>query len=158
MEAMPTYLELFGSDEAAIEYYKGLFPTTTATDPEIIEAINISYTKISFVFGEFRRYEPDEDTLRNDAIRKAVCFEANSILSASGGNGSSGGLNDNLSVTGAIISEKMEDVSITYAEGGNSGSGGLGDSSLAKTLGLLSNDAAIILSRYIRKSYLWNEQ
>ena len=153
---LPTLSDLFGSVDAAIIAYKELFPNTTQNDTTIEGALNHSYSKIQFVFGEFRCYKVGEDTVRNEHIKRAVLFEANSILSANQNLVTDDGLiNQNTSGTGAVKSESTEDVSVTYSDGGTSGSMGMGDSSLMNTLGLLSIDAAIILSRYIRKTYGW---
>jgi len=143
---MPTYIDLFGSEALAVEYYRALFPNATESDEEIATAINTSFYKIEPVFGEFRNYYILEDTPRNEHIKRAVCFEANSILL--GGNAE---LNTGVADTQTIANEKVEDVSITYADGVSGA--GIGDSSLAKVLGLLSTESAVLLSRYIRKTY-----
>jgi len=148
MITMPTYLDLFGSDAEAVIVYKDLFPADVHSDIEIIAGIKTSFLKIEYIFGEFRSYEVGESTVRNEHIKRAVCFEANSILTSTD---AGSGLN-NSGVMGMVVtSEKMEGVTTTFAE---SGSNSLG-SNLANMLGLLSADASVILSRYIRKTYGW---
>ena len=148
MITMPTYLDLFGSDAEAVIVYKDLFPTDAHSDTEILAGIKTSFLKIEYIFGEFRGYVVGESTVRNEHIKRAVCFEANSILVATD---AGSGLN-NSGVMGMVVtSEKMEDVTTTYAESGANSIG----STLANTLGLLSSDASVILSRYIRKTYGW---
>ncbi|MCK5743977.1 MAG: hypothetical protein KAH30_04510 [Caldisericia bacterium] len=154
MGLLPTYQDLFGSESEAVLYYKGLFPNTGLSDTEISQTIHISFVKIEPLFGEFRSYTVGEETVRNEHIKRAVCFEVNAIEKANAISPlkiENGGLNSNESGTGRIISEKVEDVAVTYdkAESGL----GLGSDSLTGTLGLLSSDASILLSRYIRKTY-----
>jgi len=154
MATLPTLIDLFGSTDEAIATYRQYFQTPT-DDMAIVEVMTIAFTKIEPVFGEFRNYEVDEDTIRNEYVKRAVCFEANSIANANAGGSdiTEGHINTNTGDTSIIKSESMEDVSVTY-ETGKSGIG-MGDSSLMRVLGLLSADAAIILSRFIRKSYGW---
>jgi len=153
MQHIPNYEDLFGSVADALLFYQNLFPQDTTPTQEIQASLNIAYEKIAFIFGEFRAYKVGEDTVRNHHVKTAVCFEANSLINF--GSPTKGGFNTNTAGQGAIKSEKMEDVSVTYADGGANASLGLGDDSLMNTLGLLSKDASIILSRYIRKTYGW---
>jgi len=152
-----TYEDLFGGVAEALLFYKNIFPQDTTPQPELEATINIAYIKIDPVFGEFRDYAVGEDTKRNYDVKTAVCFEANSIIKANiGATGQNiGNLNTSTGGTGVIKSEKMEDVSVTYSDGGTGGSIGLGDSSLKDVLGLISVGAAVLLSRYIRKTYGW---
>jgi len=154
MATLPTLIDLFGSTDEAIDTYRQYFQTPT-DDMAIAEVMTIAFTKIEPVFGEFRNYEVDEDTIRNEYVKRAVCFEANSIanVNVAGTGIIEGHINTNTGDTSIVKSENMEDVSVTY-ETGKSGIG-MGDSSLMHVLGLLSADAAIILSRFIRKSYGW---
>ena len=156
MLQIPTYEDLFGGATEALQFYRNLFSNDTIQDDVLSATLNIAYEKISPIFGEYRGYTVGEDTVRNNDIKKAVCFEANSIsLLSDGLSTAQGGLNQNTAGTDIVKSEKMEDVSVTYVEGGASKALGLGDDSLKKVLGLLSTDSAILLSRYIRKTYGW---
>ena len=156
---IPTYIDLFGDATQALAFYRKLFPLDTINDTELTALINLSYEKISPIFGEFRDYKVGEDTVRNNDVKKAVCFETNAIYLANLNGGSNiGGLNTNTAGTDVVVSEKMEDVSVTFAKGGAGAELGLGDDSLKNVLGLLSTDAAILLSRYIRKTYNWGHR
>ena len=151
---IPTYITLFGNESDAITFYKDLFSTTTLTDEQIKNVLNISYMKIDPIFGEFRLYTVGEDTVRNYHIKRAVSFEANSIGLANTDASSviDGGLNTGDGGNSNIMSEKMGNITTTYGKNNNSGLGGLG-ASIVSELGLLSIDAGIMLSRYIRKTY-----
>lgn len=157
---MPTYVDLFQSEVNAISHYKSLFPQTTLTDGQIQGLIFISFSKIDLIFGEFRSYKVGEDTVRNEHVKRAVCFEANSIESynASVDAVSEGALNggDGGASVG-ISSEKMGNISTSYKDGVISyGAMGGSGAKIASLLGLLSLDAGVILSRFIRKTYGWN--
>lgn len=151
---IPTYITLFGSEADAVIFYKTLFSTTTLTDAEIKNILNISFTKIEPIFGEFRLYTVGEDTVRNEHTKRAVSYEANSIalVNTDASNVVDGGLNTNEGGNANIISEKMGNITTAYGKSSNSGLGGLG-ASIMSALGLLSTDAGIMLSRYIRKTY-----
>jgi hypothetical protein len=150
---IPTYITLFGSEAEAIVFYKDLF-TTTLTDDQIKNILNISFMKISPLFGEFRLYEVGEDTVRNYHTKSAVSFEANSIANANADASTivNGGLNGGSGGNSNITSEKMGNITTTYGKNSNSGLGGLG-ASIMSALGLLSTDAGVMLSRYIRKTF-----
>lgn len=149
-----TYLDLYGSEAEAISYYKSLFPSTALTDPQITSLLSLSFLKIEPIFGEFRSYEIGEDTKRNDDMKRAVAFEANSIAKANtnASNIEDGGLNTGSGGNSNITSEKMGNITTTYGKSSNSGLGSLG-ASIVSALGLLSIDAGIMLSRYVRKTY-----
>jgi hypothetical protein len=152
MAQLPDIFDLFGDVDTAISYYKGLFPATTLNDDLIIEYMTVAFTKIEPVFGQIRNYKLTEDSVRNEYIKRSVCFEANSISAANNeGTVVDGGLNANAYDGKTVTQEKLEDVSTSYASDSNSG--GMGDTSLKDTLGLLSTDAAILLSRFIQKTY-----
>jgi len=156
MVQMPTIEDLFGGVGKEITYYRDLFPRSTAIDGDITDAVKVAFLKVEPVFGEFREYEVGEETVRNEHVKRAVCFEAESIILSNPypiNYPVSGGVNTNDAGSGKVLSEKLADVSTTYSEGGTSKTIGLGDDSLAYTLGLLSKDASILLSRYIRKTY-----
>ena len=151
-----TYLDLFGGEAEAIAYYKTIFPTTTLTDPQIASLLSISFDKIEPIFGEFRSYEIGEDTKRNDDMKRAVSFEANSIATANA-DASSVTVGDINSASGSntnIIEEKIGNITTKYDKSNSGGTTGL-SSDIASALGLLSTDASIIISRYIRKTYGW---
>ena len=153
---MPTYQDLFNGLLNALTSYKKYFPNTTLTDDQIAGLLNISFMKIEGVFGQFRTYSVKEETPRNEFIKRAVCFEANSMedYNTSG----DGGLNSgDGGSSGNIKSESMGNISTTYNSGivayGVMGGNG---AKIASVLGLMSLDAGVILSRYIRKSFGWN--
>ena len=155
---IPTYLDLFGTDQDALSHYKELFPIDITADADIINVIKMSFLKIEPVFGEFRGYSVGEDTVRNEHVKRAVCFETNAIIKANDDPStiSEGGINSgDGNSRGIVTSESMADLSVSYDAGGASKTVGIGDSSLMDVLGLLSADAAILLSRYIRKTYGW---
>ncbi len=141
---IPTYEDLFGGEAEAVSYYRALFPNETKTDEEISAAINTSFMKIEPIFGAFRDYEVEEVTVRNEHIKRAVCFEANTILTSGGGD-----INDNTTTGAVVSSEKLESASVTY----DTSIAQTVSTTLMSTLGLLSVNAATLLSRYIRKTY-----
>jgi len=158
---IPTYKDLFGTDQDALDYYKNLFPLDTKPDSDILSTINLSFMKIEPVFGELRGYEVGEDTVRNEHVKRAVCFESNAIIKANADLSkiASGAINmGSGNANGAVSSEKIDDMAVTYSTSGASSKIGLGDSSLMEVLGILSADAAILLSRYIRKTYNWGRE
>jgi len=153
MLILPTYETLFGGSAEAVVYYTNLF-TVPSDSQEIESLINLSYMKIDPLFGEFRGYEVGEDTVRNDHIKRAVCFEANTMyVDSLATTGDIQGINSGSVGQGQIVSEKVEDVATTYSDKSLSKGIGLGDSGLMIVLGLVSHDASILLSRYIRKTY-----
>lgn len=151
-----TYIDLFGSEAEAIIFYKSLFTNTTLTDDEIKQLLILSYNKIEPIFGEYRNYEVGEDNKRNYDVKKAVCLEANAIEKANADltNITSGGLNSNIGGNTNITSEKIGNITTTYGNSSNGGLAGLAPQ-IKSALGLLSTEASIILSRYIRKTYGW---
>ncbi len=153
MLILPTYEDLFGGSAEAVTYYKALF-TVPTDDQEIEFLLNSAYMKIDPLFGEFREYEVGEDTVRNDHVKRAVCYEANTMyLNSLETAGVVEGINSGEVGQGQIISEKVEDVATTFSDKSLSKGIGLGDSGLMIVLGLVSHDAAVLLSRYIRKTY-----
>ncbi|RLA68952.1 MAG: hypothetical protein DRG09_06915 [Epsilonproteobacteria bacterium] len=153
MATLPTMQDLFGGLPEALAYYKSLFDVP-ADDLEIEALLDTAFLKIDPVFGEFRNYVVGENTVRNEHVKRAVCFEANTIYKYSLVSvGVVHGINTGEKPTGDIVSEKMEDVSTTYSDKDQAKGIGLGDSGLMSVLGLLSYDASILLSRYIRKTY-----
>lgn len=153
---MPTYEILFQSKVIATSYYKTLFPKTILTDAQIQGLLFISFTKIDAIFGEFRNYRVGEDTVRNEHVKRAVCYEVNSIedynTTGEGGlNSGDGGSNEQ------IASEKIGNLATTYKSGVVAyGAMGGNGAKIAGILGLMSLDAGVILSRYIRKTFGWN--
>jgi len=153
-----TYIDLFGTEAEAITFYKNLFLTTQLSDDDIKNFLNISFNKIEPIFGEFRAYIVGEDTKRNYDIKKAVGLEANSIAEANkssvAGANVAGGLNTNIGGNSNITEEKIGNITTKYGKGASGGLGGLSDR-LVSELGLLSMEASLLLSRYIRKTYGW---
>jgi len=151
-----TYIDLFGSEADGITFYKALFYTSTLTDDEIKNLLNLSYNKIDPIFGEFRAYTVGEETKRNHDVKKAVCLEANSIALANDdlANIGIGGINSNIGGNSNITEEKIGNITTKYGSGNSGGLGGL-SARLISELGLLSVEASLILSRYIQKSYGW---
>lgn len=149
-----TYADLYGSEANAVTFYKSLFPTTTLTDLQIQNLLNISYMKIEYIFGQFREYAVGEDTVRNEHIKRSVSFEAHTIalVNTDASNIINGGLNMGSGSNSNIIEEKIGNITTKYSKSSNGGLGGL-SANIASTLGLLSSDASIILSRYIKKSF-----
>jgi len=149
-----TYIDLYGSEAEAIEYYKSLFSTTTLTDEQITSLLSLSFFKVEPIFGEFRIYEVGEDTKRNDDIKRAVSFEANSIALANTNPSTitNGGLNSASGSNTNIVEEKMGNITTKYDKSNAGGLAGLAKS-IKSALGLLSTDASIVISRYIRKTY-----
>lgn len=150
---IPTIIDLYGSEADAVTFYKALF-TTSATDPQLANIFNLSFSKIDPIFGQFREYTVGEDTLRNEHIKRAVAYEVNSIEKANVDPSTiaNGGLNMSKGGNSNIISEKMGNITTSYGKSSNGGLGGL-SANILSTLGLLSVDASVILSRYIRKSF-----
>ena len=151
-----TYIDLYGSEAEAIAYYKSLFSTTALTDAQITSLLSLSFFKVEPIFGEFRIYEIGEDTKRNDDMKRAVAFEANSIALANTDPSSitNGGINSASGSNTNIVEEKIGNITTKYDKSNAGGLAGLA-SSIKSVLGLLSTDASIIISRYIRKSYGW---
>ena len=156
MVFIPTYEDLFGSNAEALNFYRNIFQTTTLNDVEILNLINIAYIKIDPIFGEFRNYTVGEDTKRNHDVKIAVCYESNSIDKANqGGSGTigTGGINTGAGGSNTdIVSEKIGNITTQYGKNGSGGLGSKGED-LVRLLGLLSNDAGVILARYLRKTY-----
>ena len=153
MAKLPTLNDLFGGLTEAVAYYRSLFDVP-ADEYEIEVNLHTALMKIDPLFGEFRDYAVGEDTVRNEHIKRAVCYEANSIYKESlAVGGSAGGINEGVVASGMVTSEKMEDVTTTFAKDSDQKVTGLGDSGLMSILGLLSHDAAVLLSRYIRKTF-----
>lgn len=153
MATLPTIIDLFGDSASILSAYKTLFPEDLITDPQITSYMTTAFNKIEPFFGEVRNYDVLENTVRNEHIKRAVTFEANSISIANGGATSlEGGLNTNENSNQIVKSESMDGVSTTYADE-KVNTSGLGDNGLMRTLGLLSMDGSILLSRYIRKTY-----
>ena len=144
---LPTYIDLFGSEAEALSYYSGLFPNDTTPSQDITEAINTAYMKIDPIFGEFRRYKVGEDTVRNEHIKRSVCFEANSIILS----GDSPVLNTEGADTRVVTDDKIEDVSTSFATTTTAKSNLTND--VINDLGLLSKSAASLIAKYIRKTY-----
>ena len=145
---LPTYIDLFGSEAEALSYYAGLFPNDTTPSQDITAAINTAYTKIDPIFGEFRRYEVGEETVRNEQVKRAVCFEANSIILS----GDAPDLNTEGADTRVVTTDKIEDVSTSFSAPVVTGRSNLLNA-VINDLGLLSKSAASLLIRYIRKTY-----
>jgi len=154
-----TYIDLYVSEAEAIAYYKSLFPSTLLTDPQITSLLSLSFFKVEPIFGEFRNYEIGEDTKRNDDMKRAVSFEANSIAldNADASNIVNGGLNSGDGSNSNITEEKIGNITTKYGKGMSGTAGGNG-SAIASILGLLSVDAGVLIARYIRKSYGWGMQ
>jgi len=156
---IPTYITLFGSEADAVTFFKDLFTTTTLADEQIKNLLNISYMKIDPIFGEFRLYEVGEETVRNEHIKRAVSFEANSIAldNTDASNIVNGGLNSGDGSNSNITEEKIGNITTKYGKGTSGTAGGNG-STISSILGLLSVDAGVLIARYIRKSYGWGMQ
>ena len=151
---VPTYIDLFGSEAQALQYYKSLFPLDVTIDQNLLALINLSYMKIDPIFGEFRNYTVGEDTVRNEHMKRAVCFEANSIILINAGTQaiSAGALNTPGVDTRVISTDKIEDVSTTYDTTKKSAHNTF-VLEITDSLGLLSLAAASFIVRYIRKTY-----
>lgn len=155
MATLPTIIDLFGDEATILSSYRELFPDDTIIDDDILKYSNMAFMKIEPYFGEVRDYDVFEDTVRNEHIKRAVLFETNSISIANSDLVAiPGDVNTNPIDQDAIQSEKMDGVTTVFADTSKD-KAGTGDTGLMQTLGLLSADAALLLSRYIRKTYGW---
>ena len=136
------------SDADAITMFELFHGTSTLTDTQILNFIDVSYFNIADIFGTFRCFKETERTVRKNAVVRALIIEASALATANlSGIGTTTGTN-----TGAIKSEKIGNITTTYKDND--------DSKLfvfANNHGLLTADAARILMRYVRKFHMWSE-
>jgi len=137
--------DLFNTQEELVAEYKKYFEDTTLSDDEIEKFATIAFYKIEPFFGYMRNYLIDEDTLRNYHVKRAVCYEANTVSMVGV---DKQGVNVNTDDLGTVLSESFDGVSVSYKDTTNKGG-----EFVKNLLGLLSMDASILLSRYARKTF-----